>query len=494
MKGIFFLLRISIFGILVIASCRKEGFITDAGANLEFSTDTVYFDTIITTFGSVTNRFKIYNPHNKDIKIDELYLGGGSSSYYRLNVDGAKGNSHKNIEIRRKDSLYVFVELTINALNSNRPMIVTDSVVCLTNGNLQNVKLVSFGQDVNLFKRKIIKTQTWTADKPYLIYDYAVVDTGDVLTIEPGTQIFLHNNSFLLVLGDLQAKGTFESPIVFSGDRFDDWYENAAGQWGTIDFAPSSKNSLLEYVTIKNADRGLQVGSPEKVDGPEIVMNNCMILNSASLAILAFNAKITAYNSIIADCGQSMFFLAMGGDYNFYHLTANNISANYPGLYPDRRDYKPRSEPSLIAANFFPYYELDDDFQFSKVTYTNDLNLNFYNSIFNGSMKAEISLKDTSSQAFNYKFDHCIIRNHKDSLDYSDISHFEKIILNIDPQFVNDSVSNGKFDFGLDSLSPAIDSGSIELIKNIPQLQTDYTGASRVLDGKPDLGAFERRK
>jgi len=483
-------IRLLIFGILLNATCRKDTFTTEHGAKLSFSTDTVYFDTILTTFGSVTNRFKIYNPNNESIRIDDLYLGGGSSSYYHLNVDGEKGNTHKNIEIKRKDSIYVFVDVTLDPLNSNNPMIVTDSVVCLTNGNLQNVKLVAFGQDVKLFKSKVFKTQTWTAEKPYLIYNNAALDTGEVLTIEPGTRIFLNYNSSLLIYGSLKAEGTFESPIVFSGDRFDGRYEDAAGQWGTIYFDAQSKNNLMEYVTVKNANAGLQVGHPSDKTGPLVELNNCMILNSAVAGIFAYNAKINSYNTIIADCGQEMLYLAMGGNYNFYHLTASNVSA-----YLGYKNYMGRSAPSLVAYNYYPHYEINDNYQILTVIYTNDLNLNFYNSIFYGNLNTEIAFFDTTASQFNYKFDHCLLKNNKDSLDkYVDINHFVGLILNKDPRFVNDSISKGKLDFRLDSLSPAIDSGSIDLIKNIPQLQTDYTGASRITDGKPDMGAYERLK
>lgn len=492
----------SILFILVIAlSCHKEEITTSNSDKLSFSTDTVYFDTILTTFGSVTKRFKIYNPHDENIVISELYLGGGINSPYRLNVDGTKGNSHKNIEIRRKDSLYVFVEVTLDPLNSNSPLIVSDSIVCITNGNQQNVKLVSFGQDVNLFSNKIIKTQTWTSEKPYMIFKNVALDSGEVLTIEPGTQIYLYNYSALLVYGRIEANGTYENPITFKGARFDNWYENAAGQWGTIYFDPISKGNKLEYVTIKNANAGLQLGYPEDKAGPSIELKNCMILNSASFAMIAYNASVNSYNTVIADCGQSMFFLTMGGTYNFYHLTASNVSAYYPNIIED--GYKSRSDPSLVVSNYFRWYKLDDYYHLKDVVYSNDLNLNFYNSIIYGISKEEISIYDTNIVDFNFKFDHCILKNTPDSfeiirdyektyLKYNDESHFKELVLNKDPLFVNDSIVKGEFDFSLDSLSPAIDSGDIQLILGIPQVLTDFKGKSRNLDGKPDLGAFER--
>jgi hypothetical protein len=487
--------------LILVMSCHKEEITTNSNDKLAFSTDTVYFDTILTTLGSVTQRFKIYNPNNENIVISDLYLGGGDKSPYRLNVDGIEGKSHKNIEIRKKDSLYIFVEVTIDPLNSNTPLIVSDSVICITNGNQQNVKLVSYGQDVHLFSNEIIKTQTWTDEKPYFIARSIALDTGQVLTIMPGTQIIIANSQALIIYGKLLAKGTYEKPIIFKGSRFDEWYENAAGQWGTINFLPSSKNNKLEYVIIKNADRGLQAGTPSDESGPSIELTNCQILNSASVGIMAFNATINSYNTVIADCWQYMLFLAQGGNYNFYHLTASNVSAYYP--YVLEGGYKSRSVPSVLASNYYRWYELNDYYQVENVVYGDDLNLNFYNSIIYGVLSNELALYDSSLAVFNYKFDHCILKNTADSFeynkDYLDLysnyanDHFKDLILNIDPFLKNDSISKGEFDFRLDSLSPAIDSGDIKLILGIPQLQTDYSGNPRS-DGNPDLGAFERNE
>ena len=478
--------------LIITVACRKEDIITDKSAGLIFSTDTVFFDTILTTFGSVTKRFKIYNPHDQNIVIQDLYVGGGNSSYYKINVDGTNGNSQKNIKIARKDSIYVFVEVTLDPLEKNTPMVVNDSVVCLTNGNMQSVRLVAFGQDVNIFRNEIIKTQTWTSKKPYLIYSNIAVDSNEILTIEAGTTIFLHNNASLLIWGRILAKGSLQNPITFTGDRFDGKYGQTAGQWGFIYIDPTSTGNQLEHVIIKNATAGLQVGYPGKGFVPSVELNNCMILNSSIYGISGIGADIKAYNTIVADCGLVAIVITNGGNYNFYHCTISNISAYAPSYYSDQ-GYGSRTTPSLVITNSAEVAELDKNFNIIKVTYHNELKaFNFCNSILYGVHEQEIALRNDTATSFNYKFDHSLIINDKDSLNYKNTDHFVSVILNKNPRFVNDSISRGSLDFQLDSLSPAIDSGSIELIQGIPQLQQDFNGKSRTADGKPDLGAYER--
>jgi hypothetical protein len=492
MRGInIFFLPVFVTFLLMIG-CQKDELLTNKGAKLSFSTDTVYFDTVLTTLGSTTQLFKIYNPYDQPIEIQELYIAGGSSSFFRLNVDGTKGNRHTNILIPRKDSLYVFAEVTIDPHDANNPLLIKDSIIFRTNNNLQDVKLIAYGQDVVIFNRQLLKTQTWTNEKPYLIIYGAAIDEDEVLTIEPGTHIFMHNFASLEVRGKLNAIGTLDEPIVFSGDRFDGRYEQSAGQWGAIGIDSTSRGSVLEHVIIKNSIVGIQVGYPKENSHSQVELRNCMITNCAAYGIYAFGADILASNTIIADCAQIAILCLMGGNYDFYHCTISNVSGYYPGYY--QGGYKARATPSLFFRNYFDWYDFDEDYRVIEVQPARDLNLNFYNSILFGTLTQEIVYDSIAAVQTNYKFDHCLIKNHKDSLDYANQERFISIILNEDPSFVNDSIVNGDYDFVLADSSKAIDAGDLELVKDVARLEFDYNGNSRIDDGAPDLGAYEYQK
>ncbi|MCG8697038.1 MAG: hypothetical protein MI922_03205, partial [Bacteroidales bacterium] len=114
--------------------------------------------------------------------------------------------------------------------------------------------------------------------------------------------------------------------------------------------------------------------------------------------------------------------------------------------------------------------------------------------IITGTRREEIKLFDTAAAAFNYKFDYCLIKNNEDSLDFDDKSRFDNIVLNEPANFVNDSAITGPYDFNLEEGSLAIDAGNLDYVSKSPYLQTDFEGKSRIADGKPDLGAFERTK
>ncbi len=466
-------------------SCRKEKFITIDSARLNFSTDTVTFDTIFTQIGSTTKNFRVYNPHNQSIRISNIYLAGGQDSYFRINIDGDISTSVNNIEIPSKDSLYIFVEITIDPFGVNNPMIVKDSIVFMTNGNYQDIKLIAFGQDIHLINGEIIESQDWIADKPYLIYNSMAVDTGHILTISEGTKVYLHDRSSLIVWGQLKVNGTKDDPVIFQGDRIDeDFYDSIAGQWGTIYIDPVSAGNEINYAIIKNSIAGIQIGYPTDDKIPSLELKNTIIQNVSFIGIYAFRADITAYNCIFADSKDYTLALLKGGNYNFYHCTINNRGLRWETRTTDH---------SVAITNEIDNPELDSTGRnIEYVKRKGDLEAaNFINCIIYGNKENELVFRDNGENLFNYKFDHCIIKENPDSIDSDSSELFNSIIFNEDPNFIND-YSRMNYDFQLDTLSPAKDAGSNELIDQYPFLELDYNGILRNTDLAPDIGAFER--
>lgn len=483
------------FIIVLLSSCHEDEFVIDSSARLYFSTDTITFDTIFTTIGSVTHSFKVYNPHEQSIRIDDAYIEGGSTSNYRINIDGESGTSFENIDIPPNDSVYVFIEVTLDPNGGNLPLVVEDAVIFNSNGNSESIVLEAFGQDVHLIKDwALANTQTWTNDKPYLILEGLIVDTNQVLTIEEGVRVHFHSNASLYIWGSLQVNGSIENPVIFEGDRFDRGFDRSAGRWGTIYFDPESTGNNINYADIKNSSVGIWIGREGFVnDTPQLTLSNTRILNTVVAHVLAFGAEIDAYNCVFADSRDYSLALFMGGRYNFYHCTSSvpgafRVDAGLFESYERNQDGN-----ALILSNYWAYIEQDQSGNENVIIAQKALEeANFHNSIFWGNKQQEFKIQDNGETAFNYYLDHCILKQKEDSIDIDDTDHFRNIILNEYPDFVTDSASNGAYDFQLDTLSPAKDAGLIDVISQNPFLEIDRAGNSRILDSKPDLGAYER--
>lgn len=218
MKGLTYIALV-LLGFAIL-SCERDDFSSSPSITLNFSADTVLFDTVFTAIGSSTHYLKVYNRSKSDVRISSIRLAGGESSYYRINVDGMSGYTFEDVPLRSKDSLFIFVEVTVDPTLQDAPLLIPDSIIFNTNGNVQDVKLVAWGQDVHLLNARVIENDTiFLPDKPYLIYDYLLVNPDVELRITQGVKLYFHNSAQLVVAGTLTVDGDAENPVTFEGDR-----------------------------------------------------------------------------------------------------------------------------------------------------------------------------------------------------------------------------------------------------------------------------------
>ncbi len=461
--------------VIAMSSCEDEGYLTSSNAQLEFSADTVVFDTIFTTIGSTTRHLKIYNPYDEKILVSKISLAGGDMSNFRINVNGEAGSEVYEVEIPARDSIYIFVEVTVDPNGQNVPMVVKDSIVFTTNANIQDVKLLAWGQDFVLIRNEVIKTNTWTSEKPYLIYDVAYVDSLETLTLEPGVILYFHDKAGLYVKGTIEALGTYEEPIIFQGDRLESGYQDVPDQWNGVVLFSGSKDNKFVNTSIRNANIGLQVGTIEHDGNASVTLSNVKIENMSYAGIFALKAEIFASNVLVANCGFYATALLVGGSYEFYHTTI----ANYYGKYAN----KVRNTASLALSNVLFLQDEDG----STIEYVGDLSkATFKNCIIYGDNYNELELGSNDEYAFNYLFDHCILQI-PDTSNISNKDHYVNVWrgADYDPLFVDPY----EYIYELDTLSPAMNIGSTEYSELFP---FDLNKQSRISDEGPDLGAFER--
>ncbi len=482
---------------LLTLSCRKDddgSFAT--GAKLEFSTDTVFLDTVFADLGSSTRNFKIYNRNNQKVNIKTIRLGNGQGSFYRLNVDGISGKSFNNVEIEPGDSIFVFVEITPDVAGAP-DLLYVDSIMVNTGGSrTQSVQLVTLaknavfhfpnaladlGNGLVLPVRILNCNETWDATLPHIVYGYAVIDTTPnacTLTIEAGTQVHFHKGAGILVLENdrIIINGQVGNIVELQGDRLEPAYENVPGQWGGIFggiLINSQAQSTITNAEIRNSTIALRVDSTGISDPINLLLENVLIKNSSRVGIFGGHSNILARNLVIGNSGIYNLF-ALGGNYHFQHSTF----ANY-------WDLDNRTTPTIYLSNQF-------ESATPGVFRTRELaSATFENCIVYGDLDAEVEFDENTGENFNYFFDHVLMRlppnPTNNSYNLNDPTHFNTVdnLYNQDPSFRNVDLNN----FRPDSIpipSPAIDKGDIGVGAQVPQ---DIDGNNR--GGIPDLGAYE---
>jgi hypothetical protein len=449
LRPLHLLLYAAFLAILSLLGCKRDlNFTDDPSVRLTFSRDTVLFDTVFTTVGTVTKRFVARNPANKAVRVD-IALEGGSPSPYRINVDGASGLVFSGVEIGPGDSVFVFVEATLGPGGQNTPFIIEDHIRFVTNGNEQRVLLVAWGQDAHFFYpnraiqgfppfriiagedelgNPVCETVVWPNDKPYVIFGYAVVDSCSTLRIDPGVRVHVHGGGGLWIYrwGRIEALGTVEQPITFQGDRLEPFYAELPGQWDRIwiNDGPQGQNNRLENVLVKNALIGIQCETwPLLPDAPtsaaKLVLNNVRIRNCSAAGILSRNYRIESNNLLLGDCGQYAVALTGGGEYHFNHSTI----ANY-------WNYSIRQTPSFAVSN--AYQDITGAVQVREI-----VNSTFENGIIWGANPKEFLLDFNPLAPAQITFQRMILRTDEPTgnTDYFPFQEF--IWRNQEPGFVS---------------------------------------------------------
>ena len=444
-------------------SCKKNNLLSKK--NLEFSVDTLVFDTVFTTVGSTTKQFKIYNKESKTVQIDQIELMGGQNSPFRMNVDGNMGTSMSNLRIEGKDSLFVFVEVTLDINSQTLPMIVEDSIRFRTNGKDQYVKLAVWGQDMYFhysnFQAEIFDFNEgiWPNDKPHVIYGAAIVDSAKTLTIQAGTQVHLHKNSvFYVYKSTLNIVGVPGNEVVFQGDRLEQDYQEVAGQYYGIYFREALP-STIDYAIIKNGTSGVHLYSEDASNtGYTLTMTNTIIQNQARYGVFIYSgAKVKAENCIISKNGTHALLVLEGGDFNFNHC--------------DLLGYGSSQNPAVGISNYFTNYQ-------TATTNVGSINEGvLYNCVLSGNLSTELAIDTIQLSGVNLNFDfkNCLIKSEIVQTD----AFYQSILWNENPLFTDPTI----YDFSFSQSSILNGNGFTTSVS------TDIFGNAR--SNPPDIGAIE---
>lgn len=452
--------------IIITAICSCERMPSPDRMKLVFSEDTINFDTVFTSIGSATRELRIKNAERSKINIDHIYISGGQTSQFRLNIDGESVSEKRNMELDRGDSLFIFIDVLVDPTNRNSPIAITDSIMFIMGDETQKVQLLAWGQNINLINKKLILSETWDSLKPYVIFSNVMVDTSETLTVEEGARIYFHRNSSMTIAGNLVVNGSVRSPVLFAGDRLEKMYEDIPGQWSGLFFLNTSKGNNIDHAIIRNTIYGLRLGETGTgAEMPDMKLFSSSISHSTISGLSAINGIIEAADCIFYHCGSYCISLSAGGNYTFTQCSVFN-----------QWEYGFRLTASLYISE-------------KPVTSggtTSQMDLNFNNSVVFGNILSEVDIIPlATSPSGNYYFDHCLLKLDTINASFWDRDEFPGTLINKNPLFIDESV----WDLRPDTLSPLIENGNPVYITGYP---VDFRGVLRPVDGNPDIGAYER--
>jgi len=485
MKKIFYTLYMAVMTVACMtltASCDDDDSFTTSPSNLlTFSTDTVRLDTIFSRIPTATKTFWVYNRSGDGIRCANVRLKKGNQTGFRVNVDGeylgqASGYQVNDVEIRDKDSIRVFVELTSPRNQKDEPTLIEDDLVfTLASGVEQEVNLNAYSWDADIYNKvEVTRDSTIKSTKPVVIQGGLKVNKGATLRITAGTTLYFSNSAGIDVYGTLITEGTAEKNVVLRGDRIDrmfDYlpYDRVPGQWRGIHFYEESYGNEINHTDIHSAYDGIVCDSAD-VKQMKLKLYNSIIHNCQGYGLLSTNCMVDVFNTQITntlnDC--TAFF---GGDVLLRHCT---IAQFYP------------FDANRGAALHFSNQWQDNTYPL--------LRFDTYNTIVTGYSDDVISEGFSEEAAAEYSFHNCLLRTPEDE---TIAEHMTNIIWEDPEDTITGGVKNFdlidtdnlKYSFRLSQESKAANAGAI--LEN-GFSEYDRLGIRR--DDQPDLGAYEQEE
>ncbi|MCB2406385.1 hypothetical protein [Hymenobacter lucidus] len=478
----------------VLPGCepKEDVFTTDPSAKLEFSTDTVMFDTVFAQVGTVTKRLWVYNRNSRAVKVEQISVLNPAVSEYTIIVNGDAGPVANNVEIRGKDSVLVLVRAKLGpgAQTEDKPFLNTDQLRFKTNGNDQQVELVAYGRTAAFHRGVLACGEVWRADKPHVLPGSVLVPAGCVLTIEAGARVYSHAGAAIIVQGTLRVNPDFaptgpikpddRNIVRFSGDRLEPFYNDIPGQWAGIQFdETSSRNNVIRYAELKNSSFGLLVYNPaNRQPRPKVTVANSIIQNISGAGltfasggqtfdgagVLSIAGEFDLTNCLFTNCGEYAILGQAGGTFNLNFCTVANFTPKFR-----------RESESLWFTN---------ESVLKTVPGPLLMRVTIRNSIVWGSIPDELFFKNGGDYAA-LSIQNSVLRTQLYKTDFAG-SVFGNLI-NVEPKFKRPAGQFiDKFDYSLDTLS---------LVRDKAQpfgVAVDMLNRPRN-PATPDPGAYERR-
>ena len=448
---------LGLFLLLFCVSCNDDDTFTTSPSNvLSMPFDTLKMDTVFAKIPAASKDFWIYNHSGDGIRCASVRLQKGNQSGFRVNVDGIylgekTGYQTSDVEVRKNDSIRVFVELTSPDNGSELYKEIDDKLIFrLESGVEQVITRNAFAWKADMVRNLEIKNDTTidttVSGRALVVYGGIKVNPEATLTLAPGTTIYFHDDAGIDVMGKLICKGTAEKNVTLRGDRLDNIlgdipYDVLSGRWQGIHFATSSYDNIIEYTDMHGGKDAIVCDSSD-VTRKKLTVNSSTIHNFRGYGLALTNSNAYVANTQISNTYNDCVYVC-GGELTMIH---NTIAQFYPFS----------RQGDTIALR---YANINEDKLYPLT------NLEVKNCIITGWAEDALLKENSDSVAFNYHFYNSLIRM-SELKDSASAKYFEGVIRDNEKDTtlcyshknfknVNPHTTDYLFDFHLDSLSKA---------------------------------------
>ena len=302
----------------VLSACTdSDSFSSDPSKRLTFSRDTIKMDTVFSAVPSSTYSFWVYNNSGDGIRLRNVRLDRGNQSGFRVNVDGVFANpAVTDIEIRKNDSIRVFVEVTTLENMQQEAQLVEDNLLfTLESGVVQQVNLRTWSWDANPIRDLVVsQDMTLEESKPLVIYGNGITIEQDATLTIKNSKLYFHANAGITVKGKLVAENS-----LFRGDRLDHMFNNLPydrvdGQWKGLVIEKNAVGCSMTDCELRNPMTGINCESSE------LMLKNSIVHNCKGAGIFAKKSSLVIDGCQLSNCLNDCLTL-LGSSAEINHTT-----------------------------------------------------------------------------------------------------------------------------------------------------------------------------
>lgn len=384
--------------VLAFIGCREYQVSDDPSLRLAFSADTICFDTLFTEQGSATAQLVVYNPNKNALVVDKIWMEDGEA--FRVNIDGEPALERlTELTIFGNDSILVFLRVTdFGPMAEEGAILIADRLhFHLATGATQDVVLEAYAENATRLgqigsRTEIAGDYTFTTLKPYILFDTILI--GGKMTMEAGARLYMHQGASLIALGDVEAKGEKDKPVLIRPDRLDHLFDSvpylyAAGGWNGFYLQSDQPQTYdIHYLEVLSGNVGMSCVSTCTGTLPTLRMDGCKIHNHTLYGLVLEHVDALVTNTEISNCGLYCVY-CNGGKQDFVHSTV----ASYFG-YTDIRIQSAKKENTAAVY-------IDNLSKTGEPTVTS-----FYNSVITGYLSNQLVLATPIEQYYEGVFSH----------------------------------------------------------------------------------------
>lgn len=194
---------------------------------------------------------------------------------------------------------------------------------------------VAFNVKAAFVSGNITTNTTWTlANSPYIVNGNLVVDSGVVLTIQPGVEVRVDSTFIFQVDGKLLAEGTIADTITFTANSANP----ALHPWEGITFSLKSVDtSKLQYCLFTYSNVAINTtGANFDVSNSTFIRNGIAIMVNAVSSHFSLD-YVYVHKCLISENDTGVYIT--GSQYVNGNIDENEISFNEIGMMQDNNTY-----------------------------------------------------------------------------------------------------------------------------------------------------------